>query len=256
MNLDNHEGSCGFLPQCIGRFSMLFYPLSLIRVDDNGEPIRDHRGLCVHAKPGESGEIVGKIVDDDPTRIFTGYANEEASKKKVLRNVFRFGDKAFLSGDLMVCDELGYLYFKDRTGDTFRWKGENVSTTEVEAVIQKLTKLSDCIVFGVEVPNCEGKAGMAVVACPAEGLDQFDVANFPSVLQRFLPLYAVPIFLRITTKIDLTGSFKLSKTNIQKDGFDPDSTGDKIYYLDKKSNCYHQLDTSLYEDVCTGKISL
>jgi hypothetical protein len=92
-----------------------------------GEPLRDERGLCIEAKAGEVGEIVAKIYDNDPTRAYPGYHSEEATKKKIVCDVFKHGDKAFLSGDLMEMDENGYLYFKDRTGDTFRWKGILIS---------------------------------------------------------------------------------------------------------------------------------
>lgn len=109
---------------CIPFICRLIYPVTIIKVNQlTGEAIRDHRGLCIRAQPGETGEIVGKIIEDDPSRAYPGYASDEATKKKIIRNVFRHGDCSFMSGDLMEMDEYGYLYFKDRTGDTFRWKG-------------------------------------------------------------------------------------------------------------------------------------
>lgn len=99
----------------------------------------------------EPGVFVGKIIENDPSREFLGYVDKAASEKKVVRDVFRKGDAAFLSGDIVVADEFGYLYFRDRTGDTFRWKGENVSTTEVEAVVSNLINYRDCVVYGVKV---------------------------------------------------------------------------------------------------------
>ncbi|KAF2349675.1 AMP-dependent synthetase/ligase [Trinorchestia longiramus] len=148
MNYEGKVGACGFLP-------LLFpsaYPVTLIRVDEvTGLPVRDEDGLCVVCKPGEPGEFVGKIKNNDPVRKFDGYADAAASEKKIVRDVFKKGDMAFLSGDLLVCDEVGYVYFKDRTGDTFRWRGENVSTAEVEDRLSQAADNADAVVFGVEV---------------------------------------------------------------------------------------------------------
>lgn len=58
-----------------------------------------------------------------------------------------------LPGDVLVMDELGYMYFKDRSGDTFRWRGENVSTTEVEGTLSHILNQTDVAVYGVEVPG-------------------------------------------------------------------------------------------------------
>ncbi len=146
----NFEGVVG----AVGFVSMIapsVYPVGIIRVDENGEPIRGKDGLCIRCKPGEPGMFIGMIVKDHAVRNFDGYADTNATKKKVTCDVFRRGDAAFLSGDILEMDELGYLYFKDRTGDTFRWRGENVSTTEVEAVVSNVAGLKDCAVYGVEV---------------------------------------------------------------------------------------------------------
>lgn len=128
------------------------YPVGLIRVnEETGEPIRGKDGLCIRCKPNEPGMFVGVVLHNHPIRDFHGYADPNATKKKVAVDVFKRGDAAFLSGDILVMDDLGYLFFKDRTGDTFRWRGENVSTTEVEAVISNIAGLKDCCVYGVEV---------------------------------------------------------------------------------------------------------
>ena len=140
----------------IGFISVLvpsILPMLLVKVDEETrEVIRDpDTGLCVPCQPGEPGEFLGKIVTGDPAREFHGYVDSSASSKKVLRDVRTKGDIWFRSGDVLEMDEFGWLYFKDRTGDTFRWKGENVSTTEVEAVLSGLVGLQDAIVYGVEV---------------------------------------------------------------------------------------------------------
>ena len=203
INTDNREGACGFVSQLLPRL----YPVCLIKVDEETNlPVRDKNGMCIRCGPGESGEFVGKIVQSDPTRSFDGYANREATEKKIISNVFHQGDQAFLSGDLLTLDDLGYLYFKDRTGDTYRWKGENVSTAEVEAVISNAIGQLDCVVFGVEIKDCEGKAGMAVISTSGA---EFNLDQLASRLNASLPRFAIPVFLRIVNELKMTGEFKL-----------------------------------------------
>ena len=120
-------------------------------MDEEGDVIRGEDGFCIRCKPGEPGMFVGLINPNNSVRNFDGYVDQKATQKKIARDVFKRGDAAFLSGDILEMDELGYLYFRDRTGDTFRWRGENVSTTEVEAVISNIAGLNDCVVYGVEV---------------------------------------------------------------------------------------------------------
>ncbi|KAF8765033.1 Long-chain fatty acid transport protein 1 like protein [Argiope bruennichi] len=163
INIDNKVGAVGFMSRIIPTI----YPVSLIKVDANtGEPIRDNKGLCIRCEPGEPGEFVGKIITSDPIRQFDGYVNQSATKKKIIRDCFTKGDMAFLSGDLLMMDEDGYLFFVDRTGDTFRWRGENVSTMEVEGMISNILHHTDSVVYGVEVPGNEGRAGMAAISDP------------------------------------------------------------------------------------------
>lgn len=148
VNIDNTVGAIGF----VSRILPFVYPISIIRADpDTGEPIRGADGLCQLCAPGEAGVFIGKITANNPTRAFLGYVDKKASSKKIVNDVFRRGDAAFLSGDVLVADELGYLFFKDRTGDTFRWKGENVSTSEVEAQVSNVAEYRDTVVYGVEV---------------------------------------------------------------------------------------------------------
>lgn len=148
VNVDNTVGAIGF----ISRIIPAVYPISIIKVDPvTGEPTRDANGLCQLCKPDEPGVFVGKIVPGNESRAFLGYVDKAASQKKIVHDVFARGDSAFLSGDILVADELGNLFFKDRTGDTFRWKGENVSTSEVEGVLSNIAEYKDVVVYGVEV---------------------------------------------------------------------------------------------------------
>lgn len=124
----------------------------LIRCDeDTGEPIRTPGGRCIKCKPGEPGVFVGKINPKRAVNAFSGYADKKATEKKLIHDVFHVGDLYFNSGDILVKDILGYFYFKDRMGDTFRWRGENVATSEVEAIITNVVGLQDCVVYGVDV---------------------------------------------------------------------------------------------------------
>nr|XP_033780203.1 long-chain fatty acid transport protein 1 [Geotrypetes seraphini] len=249
-NLDGKVGACGFNSRILPNV----YPIRLVKVnEDTMELIRDAHGLCIPCRPGEPGLLVGRINQHDPLRRFDGYVNETATNKKIALNVFQKGDSVYLSGDVLVMDELGYMYFKDRSGDTFRWRGENVSTTEVEGILSRVLCQTDVAVYGVEVPGVEGKAGMAAIADPKGRMS-------PSVLyqelQKALPSYARPIFLRFLPQVDKTGTFKIQKTRLQKEGFDPRHTSDHMYFLDAKQGCYIPLDERLFGIIETGKISL
>ena len=250
VNVDNKEGACGFLSQ----IAPFLYPATLIKVKEStGEHIRDENGLCVRAKPFETGEFVGKIIDSDPTRAFDGYANKEATQKKIIHDVFSRGDRGFASGDLLTMDEFGYLYFKDRTGDTFRWKGENVSTMEIEAIISKFLHLVDCVVYGVEIPGCEGRAGMAAILDQKNGLD---LNGLLAKMKKALPSFAIPIFIRISKSMEMTGTHKLPKNSFQNEGYNPNVIKDPIYFFDSKHDQYIRLDAKLYNDIQNGLIRI
>lgn len=254
VNYTGKEGACGFISRLLPLpIVNLIYPVNIVRVDEvTGDLIRDEKtGLCIPCGPGEVGEFVGKINSNDPTRTFDGYVNKEASEKKIYRNVFKQGDMVFSSGDLLTIDEFGYVYFKDRTGDTFRWKGENVSTTEVETAIMNIVH-SDVVVFGVTITGCEGKAGMVAIA---DANNALDVSNLYLQLTNSLPAYAVPMFVRIVEKLETTGTFKLPKVDLQKQGYNPNVVKDPLYYLNGKHG-YQRLDANVYEDIISGRIRL
>ncbi|KAJ8970900.1 hypothetical protein NQ317_009052 [Molorchus minor] len=248
VNIDNTVGSIGFMSRIIPSV----YPISIIKVDPNtGEPIRDAKGLCMPCKPNEPGVFIGKIIPNNPSRAFLGYVDEKASQKKIVHDVFEHGDRAFLSGDILVADELGNLFFKDRTGDTFRWKGENVSTSEVEAVMSNLVDYKDVVAYGAEIRGQEGRAGMAAILDPEESVDLKALAEG---IKRALPFYARPIFIRVLRKIDLTGTYKLKKNDLQADGFDPSKVSDNIYYLDSGSGEYRKVTPEIYTKINDGSI--
>ncbi|KAB0797360.1 hypothetical protein PPYR_08354 [Photinus pyralis] len=247
VNTDNTVGAIGFVSRIIPQI----YPIAIIKVDETtGEPIRNSKGFCIACKPNEPGAFIGKITSN-PSRAFLGYVDKAASEKKIIHNVFKKGESAFLSGDIITSDEFGYLFFKDRTGDTFRWKGENVSTSEVEAVMSNVTAYRDVVVYGVQIQGQEGRAGMAAILDPEHTLD---INKLPNEISHVLPTYARPIFVRILGKMDMTGTFKLKKNDLQIQGFDPTATSDSIYYLNNGQ--YTLLNKESYEDINRGKIRL
>lgn len=248
-NFSNKVGAVGFV-------SVLFpflLPLGLVKVDeDTREPIRDPvTGLCVPCEFGESGELVGKIERGHPVRDFQGYADKEATKKKVMKDVWRKGDLCFRSGDILMMDSLGWLYFKDRAGDTFRWKGENVSTMEVEATVSAVVGLRDCVVYGVEIPGTEGRAGMVAIPDPER---KVEVSKLYEGLADKLPAYARPIFVRLVDKIDVTATYKLKKRDLQSQGFNPEMVGDGVLMLDAKQKKYLPLTQEQYNNIINGNL--
>uniref|UniRef100_A0A8B9YY89 Arachidonate--CoA ligase n=1 Tax=Bos mutus grunniens TaxID=30521 RepID=A0A8B9YY89_BOSMU len=249
-NMDGKVGSCGFNSRILPHV----YPIRLVKVnEDTMELLRDAQGLCIPCQTGEPGLLVGQINQQDPLRRFDGYISESATSKKIAHSVFRKGDSAYLSGDVLVMDELGYMYFRDRSGDTFRWRGENVSTTEVEGVLSRLLGQTDVAVYGVAVPGVEGKAGMAAIADPHGRLSPNALYE---ELQKVLAPYARPIFLRLLPQVDTTGTFKIQKTRLQHEGFDPRQTSDRLFFLDLKQGHYLPLDQGVYTRICSGAFAL
>ncbi|XP_058054806.1 long-chain fatty acid transport protein 4 [Anopheles bellator] len=249
LNIDNTMGAVGFVPN----FAKAIYPVTLIRCDEEtGEVIRGGNGFCIKCKPGEPGVFVGKINPKKALNSFVGYADKAASEKKVLHDVFRTGDIYFNSGDILVQDLLGNYYFKDRTGDTFRWRGENVATSEVEGVITTIVGLKDCAVYGVDIPEIEGKAGMAAVVDP-EG--KVDMEQLAAGIRASLPPYARPLFIRVLSEVPMTTTFKLKKRELQVDGYDLGKVKDPIYYL-QSNGTYRLFTPEDHESIRSGKARL
>ncbi|XP_059478780.1 long-chain fatty acid transport protein 4-like [Neocloeon triangulifer] len=250
VNFDNTVGAVGFVPRYAGKI----YPLALVKVDEEtGEPIRGPNGLCIRCKIGEAGVFVGKINKKRAVNDFHGYADQKASEKKIVTNVFEKGDAYFNSGDILEMDEFGYFYFRDRTGDTFRWKGENVATSEVEAVISNVAGLNDAVVYGVQIPGAEGRAGMAsIVGITTEE----DLAKLAAGIKSNLPSYARPIFLRVLKELPMTGTFKLKKVDLQKEAYNMDIVKDPMYYIDQKTGQFKRLTREVYQDILDKKFKV
>lgn len=248
VNIDNKAGAIGFIP----RYASFLYPVALLKIDEEtGELLRGPDGFCIPCKPGEAGVFVGKINPKKAINDFSGYADKKASEQKIIHDVFKKGDRVFNSGDILVMDDLGYFYFKDRTGDTFRWRGENVSTSEVEAVISNVISLKDATVFGVEIPGNEGKAGMVAIYDPENSMDLKELVG---KLKKVLPDYAMPRFIRILSELSMTGTFKLKKKELQQEAFDIKKVKDPIYFLN--NDTYVRMTDEHYNNIVQEKIRL
>ena len=254
VNIFNFEGKAG----AVGRvpwFVAHRFPIAVVRFDvERQQPVRDERGFCVRCEPDEPGEVIGKILNDaaKPGNRFEGYAASAQNETKILRNVFEPDDAWFRTGDLMRKDENGYFYFVDRVGDTFRWKGENVSTTEVAEAINRFPGIADANVYGVSVVGREGRAGMAAIVCGGA----CDLKALHAHLRAHLPEYAQPLFLRVQQAIDVTGTFKQKKIDLVKDGFNPAATGDPIYFNDPQARAFVPLDSALHQRIEKGELRL
>ncbi len=247
VNLENRVGSVGRYPlRAITNARLIRYDL------DTDEPIRDARGLCIECPPGEAGELVGRIPEAANTAQgrFEGYTSKEATDRKVLRDVFARGDAWFRSGDLLRQDEEGFFYFVDRIGDTFRWKGENVSTQEVADALSGHPGVEGVNVYGVQVPGQDGRAGMAALQL-APGA-AFDPERFYELVDEALPRYAAPLFVRILPEMEVTTTFKLRKVNLQEEGFDPARVRDPLFFRDDEARAYVPLDAALAARIRSG----
>lgn len=254
LSLFNVEGKIGSIGKVPGYLAHRFAP-TLVRFDhEMGEPSRDETGFCVRCAFNEPGEAIVKITDDlaNPGSRFEGYTSKEASQKRILRDVFAAGDAWVRTGDLMRKDESGYFYFVDRIGDTFRWKGENVATSEVEETICRFPGVGQANVYGVEITGHDGRAGMAALVVE----ESFDLAAFREYLGARLPNYARPLFLRIRSEIETTGTFKLTKNGLAREGFIPTGVVDVLFFNHTDQSAFVRLDQSLYNRIQCGEIRI
>ncbi|KAK5878487.1 hypothetical protein CesoFtcFv8_023887 [Champsocephalus esox] len=236
-----------------GYFNKLSMPFELLRHDPvSYEAVRTPAGRCIRAQNGEAGILVAPL---SAMNQFLGYAgNQVQSEKKLLRGVFKDGDVFFNTGDLLLHDDQDFLYFRDRIGDTFRWKGENVSTTEVSEAVGLLDFIQEANIYGVTIPGNEGRAGMAAIVLQQD--HKLNGSELYDHLVKTLPAYAWPRFLRIQTSLDVTETFKQQKVKLVTEGFDPDVSHDLLYFLDVSQKEYTLLTVSLYQDIVNGKIKV
>ncbi|TPX32505.1 hypothetical protein SmJEL517_g04408 [Synchytrium microbalum] len=237
----------------LGPLYRLLTGMRIIRFDyETEQPVRGEDGFVIECDPGEAGEI---IADINPLkgRLFRGYHGApEATEKKILRNAFRKDDAWIRSGDIVMFDRLGFAYFKDRIGDTFRWKGENCSTQEIGETIDRYPGIIEANVYGVEIPQKDGRCGMAGLQTESS----FDVSGLGKFLVKELPKYAIPLFLRMLPEIQTTGTFKQVKTTLRAEGIDLNKIKDRMFFFDEEKSTYVPYTTQIYNDIMAGKARL
>jgi fatty-acyl-CoA synthase len=252
-SLYNVEGK----PGAIGRIPPLLahrFPAAIVRVDaELGTPVRGQNGLCIPCARGETGEAIGRIgTADGGGGRFEGYTDAAQTEKKILRDVLAKGDAWFRTGDLMMLDEAGYFHFVDRVGDTFRWKGENVATSEVNEAVLDNPGVVDATTYGVEIPGADGRAGMVAIVAD----NSFELKEFGERLARRLPAYACPVMIRRCASLDTTETFKQKKQELVREGFDPNLVNDPLFFRESASGAYRPVDAASYARILDGSIRL
>lgn len=234
-------------------------PVALVQYDiKNDSIVRDGEGHCIEVPLGEPGLLLGKITSETE---FEGYTNPEATATKIVDNVQIDGDRWFNSGDLVRQIDVGFamgmkhFQFVDRTGDTFRWRAENVSTNEVAEVLNSHPQITMANVYGVEMPSVEGRAGMVAFQLDVRGeaAAALDITAFQSLVERELPGYAQPVFIRVLRDVTTTATFKLQKSQLREEAYHPDKVdGDLIYIRKPRSDAYELLDAAFYQQIVAG----
>lgn len=237
-NVFNFDNTVGFSPT----------PYAVIAFDkEKNEPIRNEKGFCQKVKKGEAGLLIGKITRRSP---FDGYTDRKKNQAAILKNVFKKGDAYFNTGDLVRDIGFRHAQFVDRLGDTFRWKGENVSTTEVENILCDYPKFAEAVVYGVEIPNTNGRAGMvAVTLAPQQDLVMEDLSQLYQTFKAALPSYAVPVFIRVQHQVETTGTFKYQKTKLKAEAFNIEQVEDRILVLLPGQQAYCDLSSEIYQNI-------
>lgn len=246
------EGNIGFtnllnLEKTVGVTTL---PYAIVKYDrDTDQPYRDAKGNMVKVKKGDIGLLIGKISDKAP---FHGYTDESKTQACVLENVFAAGDRWFNTGDIMRHMGFRHSQFIDRTGDTFRWKGENISTTEVEMLLEEADHISEAVVYGVEIPNTNGRAGMASIRLD-KNLEEFDFLTLLTQMKESMSDYSIPVFLSISNNVELTGTFKHVKGPLKEKGFDLSKHENPIYVWLPKSDRYVPLTQKIQQRIEQGE---
>ena len=249
ISLQNRRGRVGSCGRCA---PFQHEQLKLAKYDlERGELVRGADGFLIECGVGEQGELLGRITKNSPMS-FDGYADPKDNERKLVRDCFEKDDLYLRTGDLLKRDYASYYYFVDRIGDTFRWKGENVATIEVEHLLNQAPGVHETAVYGVSVPGTEGRAGMALVV-PKDGA-ALDPRAFYEHATRVLPAYARPLFVRVAPQVDVTGNFKNRKTRLQDEGFDPARFADTLWFRDDVRESYVPLDASLRDDIVAGRV--
>lgn len=224
--------------------------IAVVKYDKENEvPVRNAEGKLEKVNQGEAGLLLGKVTRITP---FIGYTDKNQSKKALIENAFKSGDQWFNTGDMVRNIGFHHYQFVDRLGDTFRWKGENVSTTELENICLQFGGVQDCIAFGVEIPETNGKAGMISLSLLEP--DGFDLTAFLEFLNKNLPAYAVPRFIRLKQDVDTTETFKYKKSDLKEQAYNLDKVKDPLYVLlPSQHTQYTLLNQEIHERIVQGE---
>ena len=231
---------------------MVLGSYAVVKIDtETEEPLRDSQGFLVKSERGEPGLLLGRITKVTP---FDGYTDPEKNESTILHNVFKEGDAWFNTGDLVKDQGFRHLQFVDRLGDTFRWKGENVSTGEVEMIVNQFPDISESITYGVEIPDTNGRAGMTAVVLK-EGVSTLDCDKLYDYLKKELPAYAIPVFIRTLTSVNATGTFKYQRTHLKQQSYHPErfeSSGDRLYVALPGEKSYCEATNAMIKKIDNG----
>ncbi len=245
VNILNFDKTCGWSPQYGAAWNVVAYDV------DTDQVVRDASGKAQAVGKGEVGLLVMQITDQNP---FDGYTDQQANEKKILRDLFSNGDAWFNSGDLVVLQPFGHIQFSDRIGDTFRWQGENVATTQVEGVVIQWPGIDEAAVYGVAVAGRDGQCGMLYL--DAQSVDEGELDKLAAFLIEKLPAYAVPRFLRLGKTLSKTGTFKIQKSVLKREGFSHEAAPDPVFILDREGQRYLPLSEDLRAEVEDGRFRL
>ncbi|MFX1281745.1 MAG: AMP-binding protein [Promethearchaeota archaeon] len=235
------------IPGMVGRNSM--GGLELAKVDpDSGEFFKNERGYCIRCNTDDVGMALLKL---EKRSFFTGYKDKEKTQKKILHNVFRNNDSYFNTGDMLKLHDNLWVSFADRFGDTFRWKSENVSTLEVESILNSFPAIQMSAVYGVAIPNTEGKAGMAAIKLNSSF--KFDLDEFSRFILEVLPGYSIPVFIRFPNELEITGPYKIKKVVLKREEYDIELIKEDMFFWEPKSKKYIPFTKSIYELIIDGK---
>ena len=240
-NFLNFDKTCGYSNS----------PHAVVKYDvENDELIRNEKGFLIKVKPGETGLLIFNGANMKMT--FIGYLDDEATEKKLIRGAFRENDVFINTGDLVVNQGCSHVIFADRIGDTYRWKGHNIATTEVESVINGFDDVILSCAFGVRIPGTDGRAGMAAIV-PTVDINQFDLEGFAKYLHANLAAYAVPIFIRFKSDISTTSTFKLKKNPLRNEGYNIDSIDEQVHVMLPGDSKYTLITKQIYDNIQSGK---
>ena len=239
------------IPGMVGRLTLAGLDLAKVN-PESGEFYKNEDGFCVPCKPGDVGMVLLKI---DKATFFTGYKDQSKTEDKYIHDVFVKGDTYFNTHDMLLLHDDLWVSFADRFGDTYRWKGENVSTLEIESILNSYPSIYMSAVYGVSIPNTEGKAGMAAIRLNPNV--KFDIGKFSQFVIDVFPVYSIPVFIRICEEeLEITGPYKIKKTNLLRQGYDIDSTNDSVLLWDQKEKNYVFMDKELYQKLITGQLKI